>query len=269
MKSLHISLDIVHSGCKPINFMLSLTHSLQVFLPLPLHFTPAMQLHISTGWHPIIHILTFQMHKPPQSATPHHICQPHIEYPKDCKNPLCFPSFHTSISPSYAPPSADNADFQPALPMFQFHYVSTLWTQTLGIYSNFTLGSIATSLSEIDWTRSLQASLPIELNITLQLSLEATTFFLNPPETLRTRMMCDQLLPCKLDIDVLQNPWPHRCTPESLIWPLITTWHTWHHMTLVLPAFTLRPFISMLLYHFPNFSSTNSFVSATRTRSST
>ena len=97
MKSLHISLDIVHSGCKPINFMLSLTHSLQVFLPLPLHFTPAMQLHISTGWHPIIHILTFQMHKPPQSATPHHICQPHIEYPKDCKNPHF--AFHPSTHP--------------------------------------------------------------------------------------------------------------------------------------------------------------------------
>jgi hypothetical protein len=47
MKSLHISLDIVHSGCKPINFMLSLTHSIlsksscpyPYTSPLPCKFT--------------------------------------------------------------------------------------------------------------------------------------------------------------------------------------------------------------------------------------
>ena len=41
MRSLHISLNTTHSGCKPSSFISSLTHSLQVFLPLPAHLTPA------------------------------------------------------------------------------------------------------------------------------------------------------------------------------------------------------------------------------------
>ena len=39
------------------------SHSSFYIAPLP-----------STGWYPIIHILTLQMPKPPQSSTPHHIC---------------------------------------------------------------------------------------------------------------------------------------------------------------------------------------------------
>ena len=69
MKSLHKSLNIPHSGCRPSNFMSSFTftHSPQVFLSL--HFTPAN----STPLHPSIYILTFQMPKSSHSATPHHI----------------------------------------------------------------------------------------------------------------------------------------------------------------------------------------------------
>ena len=44
MRSLHISMDTTHSECKPnssISWLSSFTHSLQVFLPLPAHLTPA------------------------------------------------------------------------------------------------------------------------------------------------------------------------------------------------------------------------------------
>ena len=41
MRSLHISLNTTHSGCKPSPSISSFTHSLQVFLLLPAHLTPA------------------------------------------------------------------------------------------------------------------------------------------------------------------------------------------------------------------------------------
>ena len=41
MKPHHISLNIVHSGCKPSTFISSFTHSYLVFLPLPAHLIPA------------------------------------------------------------------------------------------------------------------------------------------------------------------------------------------------------------------------------------
>ena len=44
IESLHISLNIAHSGCRPNNFMSSFTFSSQVFLPLPKHFIPATSL---------------------------------------------------------------------------------------------------------------------------------------------------------------------------------------------------------------------------------
>ena len=40
MKPLHIFLNTAHSGCKPSSSMSSFKHSLQVFLPLPLLFSP-------------------------------------------------------------------------------------------------------------------------------------------------------------------------------------------------------------------------------------
>ena len=69
MKSLQISLNTAHSGCKPSSFMSSFTHSFH-YLPrtlLPYH------LHISTDGHPIIPTLMFQMTKPSQFAMPHHL----------------------------------------------------------------------------------------------------------------------------------------------------------------------------------------------------
>ena len=42
MKSLHISLNTAHSACKPSTSMSSFTHSLQIFLFLPLHHGPAI-----------------------------------------------------------------------------------------------------------------------------------------------------------------------------------------------------------------------------------
>ena len=47
LKSLHISLNTAHLGCKPSTFMSSFTHSLQVFLFLPLHLPPP-HFYIST-----------------------------------------------------------------------------------------------------------------------------------------------------------------------------------------------------------------------------
>ena len=41
MRPLHISLNTAHSGCKPNSSVSSFTHSLQVFLPLPIYLTPA------------------------------------------------------------------------------------------------------------------------------------------------------------------------------------------------------------------------------------
>ena len=41
MRLLHISLNTTHSKCKPSSSISSFTHSLQVFLPLPAHLTPA------------------------------------------------------------------------------------------------------------------------------------------------------------------------------------------------------------------------------------
>ena len=41
MRLLHIFLNIVHSECKPSSSVSSFTHSLQVFLLLPTHLTPA------------------------------------------------------------------------------------------------------------------------------------------------------------------------------------------------------------------------------------
>ena len=47
MRSLHTSLNITHSGCKPnTSTMSSSTHSFQVFLFLPLHLTPATSTYL-------------------------------------------------------------------------------------------------------------------------------------------------------------------------------------------------------------------------------
>ena len=51
MRSLHISLNTTHSGCKTSSSISSLTYSLQVFLPLPAHqphLTPATTTFLQT-----------------------------------------------------------------------------------------------------------------------------------------------------------------------------------------------------------------------------
>ena len=49
MRSLHISLNTTHSECKPSSSISSSTHSLQVFLPLPTHLTPATTTFLQAG----------------------------------------------------------------------------------------------------------------------------------------------------------------------------------------------------------------------------
>ena len=73
MRSLHISLNTTHSGCKPSSSISSLTHSLQVFPPLPAHLTPATTtfLQADTQSSPLLRS-TCPNHAP-QSTTPHHL----------------------------------------------------------------------------------------------------------------------------------------------------------------------------------------------------
>ena len=119
MRLLHISLNTTHSECKPSSSISSFTHSLQVFLPLPAHLTPATTtfLQADTQSSPIL-----------RSTCPIHLNLPRLttsatlSTPKDCTNPHCasYPSAtpRTSISPSSVPSSPDFADLQPR---FQSH----------------------------------------------------------------------------------------------------------------------------------------------------
>ena len=50
MRPLHISLNTAHSGCKPSTSMYSSTHSLQVFLPLPLPLLFKWYSYVSRAW---------------------------------------------------------------------------------------------------------------------------------------------------------------------------------------------------------------------------
>ena len=102
MMSLHISLNTAYSGCKPSTSMSSFTHSLQVFLFLPLHLTPATSTFLQAN----IQSSTLLSYAPDAQTTS--IChaspyRPHFVCPKDCTNPHCtfYPSatLHTSISP--------------------------------------------------------------------------------------------------------------------------------------------------------------------------
>ena len=61
-------MNTAHSECRPsTSISLSTISSYSLPYLLPRH------LHLSTGRHPIIHTPTFQMPKPPQSATPKNI----------------------------------------------------------------------------------------------------------------------------------------------------------------------------------------------------
>ena len=109
---LHISLNTTHSECKPSSSISSFTHSLQVFLPLPAHLTPATTtfLQADTQSSPLFnaphaHTTSIYHASPPQPCS---------VPPKDCTNPHCasYPAAapRTSISPSSVPSSPDFAD---------------------------------------------------------------------------------------------------------------------------------------------------------------
>ena len=98
MRPLHTSLNTIHSECKPSSSISSFTHSLQVFLPLPTHLTPATTtfLQADTQSSPLL-----------RSTCPNHLNLPRFTtsatlwIPKDCTNPHCasYPSAtpHTSM----------------------------------------------------------------------------------------------------------------------------------------------------------------------------
>ena len=93
MRSLHISLNTTHSGCKPSSSISSFTHSFQVFLPLPAHLTPAATtfLQADTQSSPLLRS-TCQTTSIYHASPP----QPHSEPSKDCTNPHCafYPQRH-------------------------------------------------------------------------------------------------------------------------------------------------------------------------------
>ena len=126
-------LNAAHSGCKPCSSMSSFTHSLQVFLCLPLLFCPPPPHFFKLTPN---HLHSFVRNA--QTISIYHASppQPHSAHPKDCayKTSLCFLSFrgtpqlvrwmcgvHTSTSPAYALLSPGYADFQPSLLMFLSH----------------------------------------------------------------------------------------------------------------------------------------------------
>ena len=103
MRLLHISLNTTHSECKPSSSISSFTHSLQVFLLLPAHLTPAT--------------ITF-LQADTQSLLLRSTCPNHLNLPclttsatlsatEDCTNHHCasYPSAtpRTTISPSSVP----------------------------------------------------------------------------------------------------------------------------------------------------------------------
>ena len=83
---------------------------------------------------------------------------------------------------------------------------------TFQLYIGFNLNLDFSHWNWLDRT-SLQAFVAMEINITLQLSRDTATSFMTPPETLCTTWMFSKIL----------------------IWLLLT----WHHMTFVLPAFSV------------------------------
>ena len=122
MRSLHISLNTTHSGCKPSSSISSLTHSLQVFLPLPAHLTPATTtfLQADTQSSPLL-----------RSTCPNHLNLPRLTTSatlwtlkrlyKIHTALSILQTPHTSISPSSVPSSPGFADLLSSSPRFQFH----------------------------------------------------------------------------------------------------------------------------------------------------
>ena len=135
MRSLHISLNTTHSGCKPSSSISSLTHSLQVFLPLPAHLTPATTtfLQADTQSSPLL-----------RSTCPNHLNLPRLTTSATLwtlkrlyKSTLRFLSFsdtphiHLTIIRSVLSRLCRFAIF---IAQVSVPYVNTLWTQALYIF---------------------------------------------------------------------------------------------------------------------------------------
>ena len=142
MKTLHISLNTAHSGCKPSSSISSFTHCLQVFLPLPLLFFPTTStfLQANTQSSPLLvpnaQTISLYHASPPQ---------PRSEHPKDCTRP----HFTSCPSETFHSPHIHLAIIRSALsrlcrfssvialvsvPYVWCQVVNTLWTQALKIF---------------------------------------------------------------------------------------------------------------------------------------
>ena len=124
---------------KPSHFMSSVTHSLQVFLPIQTLYTPATStfLQADAQSSPLLcsrcpnHLnLPRFTTSATLSIVPKRLYQPHfVFYPST--------TFHTSISPSYPSVlSIHTQILQPSSSMFQSHMFNTLETNP---YTSFTL----------------------------------------------------------------------------------------------------------------------------------
>ena len=132
MRLLYISLNTTHSECKPSSSIPSFTHSLQDFLPLPAHPTPATTtfLQADTQSYALHAQTTSIYHASPLSST--------LSTPKSLyKSTLCFLSFsdtphiHFTIIRSVLSRLCRFASF---IAQVSVPYVNTLWTQALYIF---------------------------------------------------------------------------------------------------------------------------------------
>ena len=90
MKPLHISLNTAHSECKPSSTISSFANSLQDFLPLPAHLTPATTfLQADTQSSPLLRSTCPNHLNLPRLTTSATLCIPRRLY----KSTLCFLSF--------------------------------------------------------------------------------------------------------------------------------------------------------------------------------
>ena len=134
MKSLLISLNTTYSGCKPCTFMSSFTHSLQVFLFLPFHLTPATSTFLQAD----TQSSTLLCAPDAQTTSICHVSPhpPHSIYPIDYKFTLHFLSFsdtphiHLTIFHSVL---SKLCRFSAFIAHVSVPYVNTLWTQALYI----------------------------------------------------------------------------------------------------------------------------------------
>ena len=178
MKPLHISLNTAHSACKPSAFISLFTHSYQVFLPLHAHLTPATT--------------TFLQADTQSSSLLCSTCPNHPNLP------------HLTTSATLSTPKRLYLQIHTAFPILQRHsahpshhhlYPSShtkCVAQIAELGNKFQLHmELNHNFFQQNWLKeailTLQAPPTMEINITLQLSWNATTSFLDPPITLHTK----------------------------------------------------------------------------------